>query len=444
LSQVARLPRDPGPAAWNALLPAAPPPTILESHVTADWLVIGAGFAGLAAARRLTQLRSGDRIALIEAHRIGFGPAGRNSGFMIDLPHKLTSDNYAGAAEADAMQTEVNRAAIDFAAGAAEEYELGPEAFCRSGKVNGAATPRGLAANAAYARHLEALGEPYETFDAAVMRELTGSGYYLGGVFTPGAAMLQPAMFVRGVAAGLAGQVDIFENSPVTALTRQGGAWRADSPRGSITAPRVILAVNGHVESFGYFRRRLVHIHLYASMTRALTAEEVRRLGGAPRWGVTPSDPIGSTVRRISGTGGDRIVMRNRVTYDPGMEIDEGRLPAMGESHDRSVRERFPQLNGIDMEFRWGGRLCLSLNDVPAFGEIEEGLFSACCQNGLGTTKGTASGMLAADLAALGNSPLAARLATLEAPRRLPPEPIAWIGATATLKWKEWRAGREI
>lgn len=444
MSRVARLPCDSGPAAWNELLPPAPPPRILESHITADWLVVGAGFAGLAAARRLTQLCSGDRIVLVEAQRVGSGPAGRNSGFMIDLPHKLAAENYAGAAAADATQTEINRAAIDFAAGAAEEYGLGAEAFCRSGKVNGAASSRGLAANAAYVRHLESLGEPYELLDAPAMRALTGSEYYIGGVFTPGAAMIQPAMFVRGIAAGIAGRVEIFENSPVTGLSRQGGAWRADSPSGSVTAPRVILAVNGHVESFGYFRRRLVHIHLYASMTRALTAEEVHRLGGAPRWGVTPSDPIGSTVRRISGTGGDRIVMRNRVTYDPGMETESGRLSVMGESHDRSVRKRFPQLDGVEMEYRWGGRLCLSLNDVPAFGEIDEGLFAACCQNGLGTTKGTASGMLVADLAAQGSSPLAAKLAAADAPRRLPPEPIAWIGATATLKWREWRAGREI
>ena len=29
------------------------------------------------------------------------------------------------------------------------------------------------------------------------------------------------------------------------------------------------------------------------------------RLGGQPIWGVTPADPMGTTVRRISGTGGD-------------------------------------------------------------------------------------------------------------------------------------------
>ncbi len=444
MTAVIRLPRDPGPAAWNELLPAPDPARVLKQETTADWLVIGGGFAGLAAARRLAQLRGGDRIVLLEASRIGTGPAGRNSGFMIDLPHKLTSENYAGAAEADATQTALNRLAIEFAAAATEDYELGPEAFMRAGKVNGAATSRGLAANRDYAAHLERLGEPYEMLDAAAMRKLTGSGYYLGGLYTPGTAMIQPAMFVRGVARGLADQVDIFESSPVTAFDRQGADWCAETPGGRVTAPRVIMAVNGHLESFGYFQRRLMHVHLYASMTRALTTEEVRRLGGEARWGITPSDPMGSTVRRISGTGGDRLVIRNKVTYDPGMECDEGRLAAIGAQHDRSFADRFPQLKGIEMQYRWGGRLCLSLNDAPAFGEIEAGLYSACCQNGLGTTRGTASGVLAAELAAEGHNPLAAKLSAAEAPRRLPPEPLAWIGATASIKWKEYRAGREI
>ena len=63
----------------------------------ADWLIIGGGFAGLFAARRLTQLAGRDeRILLLEAGRIGDGPAGRNSGFMIDLPHVLFGVDYAG------------------------------------------------------------------------------------------------------------------------------------------------------------------------------------------------------------------------------------------------------------------------------------------------------------------------------------------------------------
>ncbi|MEL7346301.1 MAG: FAD-dependent oxidoreductase, partial [Pseudomonadota bacterium] len=89
--RAARLPRDVGVCGWNALLPPPLAPRVLEDDTTADWLVIGAGWAGLAAARRLSQLVGHDRIVVLEAGRLGEGPAGRNSGFMIDLPHKLQS-----------------------------------------------------------------------------------------------------------------------------------------------------------------------------------------------------------------------------------------------------------------------------------------------------------------------------------------------------------------
>lgn len=443
MTAVTHLPKDPGPAGWNALLPAAAAPRVLDQALTADWLVIGGGFAGLAAARRLRQLRGGDRIVLLEASRIGAGPAGRNSGFMIDLPHKLTSEDYAGAAAEDRRQTAMNRAAIAFAAEAAAEYALPAEAFDPSGKINAAATPAGDRLNRAYADHLAGLDEPSELLDAAAMRALTGSAYYLSGLYTPGTAMLQPAMFVRGLAAGLSRDVAIYEQSPVTALSPAGPDWRAETPAGAVTAPRVVLAVNGHVESFGFFKRRLVHIHLYASMTRALSAAESAQLGGAARWGLTPADPMGATVRRISGVGGDRIVIRSRVTYDPGRDIAAARLGRMGRAHDRAFARRFPALAGIEMDYRWGGRLCLSLNDAPAFGEAAPGVFSACCQNGLGAARGTLQGMCAADLAAQGNSPWVAELSAAPAPTPLPPAPLDWIGAVAAMRWKQWRAGRE-
>ncbi len=439
-----RLPKDPGPAAWNALLPPQAPPQVLEVERTADWLVIGAGLAGLAAARRLTQLRAGDRIAVLEACRVGEGPAGRNSGFMIDLPHDLSSDDYGGSLENDSRQTEMNRAAIAFAADAAAEYEMTAEAFDPAGKINAAASDRGLAQNSDYGRHLAAMNEPFDLLDRQQMKDVTGSDYYLGGLYTPGAAMIQPAMYVRGLALGMAETISLYEESPVTALTHRGASWIAKTPKGSITAPRVILAVNGHAESFGFFERRLMHVFTYASMSEALPAEAVRRLGGHPRWGLLPADPMGTTVRRVCGTGGDRIVIRSRFTYDPAMEISEARTQAVGRRHDASFAARFPMLKGVQMQYRWGGRLCLSRNGVPAFGEIEEGLYSACCQNGLGTSKGSLAGICAADLAAKGSFPHVATLAAMAEPTRLPPEPLAWLGANATLRWKEMKAGREV
>ncbi len=442
--KVTRLPKDPGPAAWNAILGDQGEPVVLEEKITADWLVIGAGFAGVAAARRLSQLRPEDRIVVLDATRVAEGPAGRNSGFMIDLPHDLASDDYGGAIGSDLAQIRANRAAIEFATAMAEEFALPEEAFARSGKINAAATVKGHRHNLDYAEHLDRLGENYEMLDEKAMREMTGIPYYRSGLYTPGAVMLQPALYMRSVARGLvSNRVAIYESSPVLSLENKGD-WVAETPKGSVVAPKVILAVNGHANSFGFFSRRLMHVFTYASMTRAMTPEEVKILGGSSAWGVTPADPMGSTVRRISGIGGDRIVVRNRFTFDPQMEVSEARIASVARDHDRAFSQRFSMLNGLEMEYRWGGRLCLSRNNVPAFGEVEEGVFSACCQNGLGTAKGTLAGMLAAELACGEASDLLDEFMDQDAPAKLPPAPIARLGANAVMRWEEWRAGREL
>lgn len=442
--RVTRLPVDPGPAAWTRLLPDPAPATPLEGKTTADWLVIGAGFAGLAAARRLSQIDPTGRIIVLEAARIGDGPAGRNSGFMIDLPHDLASDDYGGALEADRAQIAANRAAIRFAAQMATNFGLPSEAFAVSGKVNAAATQKGVRHNLDYARHLSALGEDHRVMDAAEMRALTGGDYYLSGLYTPGCAMIQPAMFVRGVADGLrANSVSVHEMSPVVDLTR-GADWVATTPRGAVTAPKVVLAVNGHLSSFGHYAGRLMHVFTYASMTRALTGAEASRLGGAARWGVTPADPMGTTVRRISGVGGDRIVIRNRFTLDQSMEVPARRIARVGRDHDRAFAARFAMLADVGMEYRWGGRLCLSRNNTQIVEELEPGLFAACCQNGLGSAKGTFGGLAAAELAAGAPSKLALAVAGGTKPNRLPPEPFMTIGANLWMRMQERRAGREV
>lgn len=443
--EVSGLPKDTGPAGWSELLPAAAEVPPLEGDQTADWLVIGAGFAGLAAARRLSKNNPGDSIVVLDAVRIGEGPVGRNSGFMIDLPHVLTSGDYTGEESCDREDTEANRAAIRFALDAAQEYGLPDEAIRVSGKVNGAATSRGQAHNESYARHLEAIGEPYRLLNASEMKDLTGSDYYLGGLFTPGTAMLQPALFARGVAIGLgSNRVRIHDRSPVRQLTRSKSAWTAATPHGSVTAPRVILAVNGHVQSFGGYRNQLLHVMLYASMTRELTDAEVSRLGGEVSWGITPSDPMGTTVRRVSGTGGHRIVIRNRCTYAPSLELSADDIGRIASDHDKAFRNRFPNLADVGMEYRWAGRLCLSRNDAPAFGEIDDGLFSACCQNGLGAAKGTISGIAAADLASGRETEIARYQQTRPEPSRLLPKFAMQIGAPATIRWREYAAGREL
>ncbi|PDT81229.1 FAD-binding oxidoreductase [Sinorhizobium sp. BJ1] len=442
---VKRLPVDTGVSGWEAISTRALPVRTLESDVRADWLIIGAGFAGLSAARRLSQLRPGETIVVLDATEVAKSTAGRNSGYMIDVPHNLSSGEYSVADEKTAaLEIEQNRLAISFAAEAAAEYGMSEQTFDPSGKINAAASERGLKLNKNYGTSLRRIGEKHEPIDAKQMRDITGSDYYLGGLYTPGAVMIQPADYIRGLARALATKIDLYERSPVLELTRQGKVWKARSKRGGVTAPKVILAVNGHVESFGYFSHRLMHVFTYASMSAAFSPSEFgSRASGAERWALLPADPMGATVRKISVGGRSRIVIRTRFTYDPSLQVSEKRLAGIAAEQRQSFDARFPGLERVPFEFSWAGALCLSRNHVPAFGEVEEGLYSACCENGLGTVKSTLAGMMVAELATNTSSPPLEKYKDQPMPSRLPPEPLAWLGINSVIRFQELRAGRE-
>lgn len=442
---VKRLPVENGISGWEAISQRSFPVRSLDGHVNADWLIIGAGFAGLSAARRLLQLRPDDKIVILEASEVGKGTSGRNSGYMIDVPHNLSSNEYSsGTADATRREMAQNRYAIKFATQAAEAYGMSRETFDPAGKINAAATARGMKLNMSFGQSLRSAGEEHTFLDAAEMREITGSNYYLGGLYTPGAVLIQPADYVRRFTAGLSHEVELFERSPVTSLKRDNGIWTASVARGAVSAPKVILGVNGHVEDFGHFGRRLMHIFAYASMTAPFPADAFgHKVSGRDRWALLPADAMGATVRKITSGGQSRIAIRTKYTYDTTVALSESRLSKMGRAHRRSMDARFPDLKGIPFEHSWAGRLCLSLNHVPAFGEIDEGLFSACCENGLGTVKSTLAGMMAADLATGTVSRELEEYMDHRGPTRLPPEPFAWLGINSVIRLQEMRAGRE-
>jgi glycine/D-amino acid oxidase-like deaminating enzyme len=442
--KVGKLPALPGPAAWNAILGPTPERAPLTDHQSADVVVIGGGFAGLSAARRVHQIAPDARIVVLEAGRIAEGSAGRNSGFMIDLPHELTSDDYSGSGD-DKAVIALNRRAIAFAGEAIDDYQIDSNFFDRAGKVNGAASDAAHAHNDSYARHLASLGETSEMLDSQAMAELTGSRHYRSGLYTPGTVMLQPAGYIRGLAAGLSREgVAIYEHSPVTALTREGDAWKVTTRSGQISAGRVILTVNGHLESFGFEKGRLMQLFLYAVMTPELDRDALARLGGQSRWGVTPSDPMGTTVRRIdTGQGGNRIVTRTCATLAPGRQVGPKHVARAARVMQGKFDARFPQLAGMRMEHAWAGHLCLTLNGVSVMRKLDEGLYSGCVQNGLGTARGTLTGIGAAELACGVQSNITRHFTAEPRPKRLPPQPFQQIGANAVLRYKEWRAGNE-
>ena len=89
--KIKRLPVVDRTNGWSAILPERQANAPLEGDVAADWIVLGAGYAGLAAARRLAENCPDQSVALIDAGEAGENASGRNSGFAIDLPHNVGS-----------------------------------------------------------------------------------------------------------------------------------------------------------------------------------------------------------------------------------------------------------------------------------------------------------------------------------------------------------------
>ena len=415
--------------------------TLLKEATLADITIIGGGFAGLSAARRLAQIDPTLRVVVLEAGIVGDGPAGRNSGFIIDLPHEVSSEDYGG----DSLQTSRNhitlqRRAVTFATEAAAEQGWSRETLDPCGRYNLAMTPEGDQHILDYAAQLVRLGEAHTTLNADAVAQVTGSQAFSSGVYMPGTVIVQPAAYVRGLADTLRPPVRLFEQTPAVSIERKGGGWLVRTPAGSVESPRIVLANNGYAERFGFFRGRLLHIFTYASMTEAF---DPTRLGGERVWAATPASPMGTTLRRIRSEGGDRLLVRSRYTYNPSLHVGEGALRRAGAQHDSKFARRFPSLAGTRMEYRWGGAMALTWNGVPAFGEVENGIQAACGCNGLGASNATASGLAAAETLLGVESELTRIYRGFARPQTLPPQPLTLVGAKTTLALREWRAGVE-
>jgi glycine/D-amino acid oxidase-like deaminating enzyme len=436
-----KLPKNTGVSGWVAMLPPRIERPRLETSTAADVVVIGAGFAGLSAARRLSQIDPTLRVAVLEAGVVGEGSAGRNSGFIIDLPHEVSSSDFGGDPNGRSKQDIViQRAAIALAAGVAAEADWGREVFDPCGRYCVAISEEGDHHLVSYSGQLTKLGEDHKLLNAAEISAITGTKSYTSALFTPGTVIVQPAAYIRGVADCLRDPIEIFERTPALSIESAGQGWLVKTPQGSMRTERIILANNGHAESFGFFKGRLLQIFTYASMTQEF---EPSRLSGDRKWSATPALPMGTTVRRIPGKQGDRILVRSRYTYNSSQTVSEAALRRAGAVHDRKFMARFPDLSGVGMEYRWAGGMAITWNSVPAFGEIERGIFAACGCNGLGASKATASGIAAAETM-LGQSSDVTRIyQSFAAPKALPPQPITTIGATASLIYREWSAGAE-
>ncbi len=212
----------------------------LDRAIEVDVAVIGGGLSGIGAAHALAQ--TGAEVALLEGRTLGSGASGRNGGFCLAGP-AMNFDQAVAAAGPDEARsiwefTEVNNAAIS---DLVTRYEIDC-GFLRRGSMSLSASEAEWGDLDRIQRDLEIAG----INSCLVKREQLPRPFdrmYTGGLYYAGNAELNSGVFVRGVGAAIAGNVRIFERSPVMQL-RRGSHWELETERATVLASKVVLATN--------------------------------------------------------------------------------------------------------------------------------------------------------------------------------------------------------
>lgn len=438
MQAITSLPADDARCGWYHLSLGRQPKPAHTGNKSAPWVIVGAGYTGLAAARQLALNFPDQEIVLVDAQEVGFGTAGRNAGFAIDLPHDIGADDYIGDLDVANTNLKLNLLGQNVLRRIVEDNNI--ECQLRAcGKYQAAVEDKGIAVLDAYRRGLDKLGQAYEVIDGNDLPNHIGTAFYRKALFTPGTILVQPSALVKGLADTLPSNVTLYENTAITDV-EYGARTILKHANGQLIADKLILANNAFGMRFGFLKHTMLPVFLYASLTRPLTKEEQARLGGKPFWGVIPADPYGSTVRR---TVDNRILMRNSFSFNPDGRPKSGHIPGALKRHHESFARRFPMLPDVEFDYTWSGSLALSKNHEGFFGQLGPNVYGALCCNGLGITRGTVTGTLLADWVAGKSGELTEYLLASPGPNKLPPEPFLSIGVNATLWWGQRSAGME-
>ena len=390
----------------------------LINYQIADWVVIGAGFTGIAAARRIAELDPGKRVMLIDAKQPGQGASARNSGFVVayESPRQAQIQTQAGRDSYTARHT------ID-SAGVAEVERLVTEHqiecdWSRTGSIHAAADSKNFDAINQHQQYFSEMGIESSLLNQQQLKSRLGTDHYGLGVYCEGGGLLQPAALVKGLLESLPKQIEIYAQSPVLDIEPERvSAVTIKLADGEIKAKKVIVAVNAFLPRLGLQRNRVFPLALTASLTRCLDDDELAQMNGVKPWGVLSPQALGATLRF---TADNRLLIRNTAEYLPG--IDTNQLQQRQLLHQSGLQKRFPWLGLDAIETSWSGQICVSRNSRPVFGELAKNVFASGCYNASGVAKGNIMGKLISEHAIGHTSELTALARSLAKPAWIPPK----------------------
>ena len=411
---------------------------ILSSNLDSEWLIVGAGYTGLSAARKLGQLFPNQKIILVDAQLAGEGASSRNSGYLVDttLNDGFTSDKEL---ENYKKKADIYKLGIKAIERFVKEYQVDCD-WNECGKYFASSKLVDEKILENFSGTLSKLGFEHKLLFNQDLEKRLGTNFYKIGLHTKGGVLLHPGKLVRAMVDTLPDNVNLYENSLMLNWRKINDTIECNFKNGSIKTKKIIFAVNGFLKSLGIKKNYNFPITLTASMTRSLTDEEFKSIGEPKEWGVLPVKPMGATVRM---TKDRRILIRNTAEVFNPFQMTKQDLGKRSIKQKTGIKKRFPQLPDDIIESSWSGIVSRTRNSSQIFDKIDKNIFVAGCYNGSGIGVGTLFGEQIAIKASNESTKEIETIESRNKPTWLPPQPFLNIGVKSRLIYERLRAKSE-
>ena len=411
----------------------------LNGNQNCDWLIIGAGYTGLSAARKLAKLHPDQKIILVDSQLAGEGASGRNSGYLVDT---TLNDGFSSNKDLNnyKKKSDIYQLGIESVKKFIEEYQVDCD-WNEAGKYFASSKIADKKTLNNFADTLSKLGFEFKILDQYELKNKLGTNFYQIALYTPGGILLHPGKLVRAMIEVLPSNIKLYENSKLLKWVKNKDFISCDFKNGKINSKKIIFCTNAFLRSLNIKKNYNFPITLTASMTRQLTEKEFNSIGSPKEWGVLPVRHLGATVRT---TRDRRILIRNTAeVHSPfGMKVSD--LKKRVGIHQLGIKKRFPQLSDNLIDSSWSGVVSRTRNGSQIFEKIDSNIFVAGCYNGSGIGVGTLFGEQIAIKASNENTTEIQVIETRNKPTFLPPQPFLDIGVKSRLIYERLRAISEI
>lgn len=423
---------------WPAGEHSFSPQPALQGDITVDWVIVGAGFAGVAFARRLAEINPNLKIIIVEAHSTQQSASARNSGFVIGLPHNI------GSSTAELKKANAYRNLLQEGIRQLEQVISQHHLKCdweRVGKYHCQAEPGNDAILKDYASHLDLMNEPWQMSDSEELYQKLGTHFYSKGIYTPGCVLVNPAQLIAGMNACLPEKVQRFDNTPVLGI-RYGSMAEVLTPFGVIKTPKVMLATNALSPELRSGLSRQAAMATFASITDPLTDEQLATLPPMQSWGLTPVNAIAGATFRF--TSDRRFLIRQHVIPALRGQVNAARTYEATRLHEHLFKKVYPTLGSVKITHTWSGTISVTRNGAPEWGMLNKFLCTAGGCNGAGISKQTVAGTLLADFMMKQDNPHIADMLSLGKANVMPPSPALDIGIALSLMKERYLGRKEV